>query len=90
MAHESFEDAEVAAVMNRLYVNIKVHRVERSDNDQIYMAALPDTSRSFRQRIERGPAGLPIHTPDNGSLFRHGRATAHPWPAPLGHCRRNA
>jgi uncharacterized protein YyaL (SSP411 family) len=29
MAHESFEDAEVAAVMNRLFVNIKVDREER-------------------------------------------------------------
>lgn len=43
MAHESFEDAEVAAVMNRLYVNIKVDREERPDIDQIYMAALAAT-----------------------------------------------
>lgn len=40
MAHESFENAEVAAVMNRLFVNIKVDREERPDIDQIYMAAL--------------------------------------------------
>jgi uncharacterized protein len=40
MAHESFEDGEVAAVMNRLFVNIKVDREERPDIDQIYMAAL--------------------------------------------------
>ncbi|MEX3010825.1 thioredoxin domain-containing protein [Hoeflea sp. TYP-13] len=40
MAHESFEDEETAAVMNELYVNIKVDREERSDIDQIYMAAL--------------------------------------------------
>ncbi|MCW5712919.1 MAG: thioredoxin domain-containing protein [Bauldia sp.] len=40
MAHESFEDAATAAVMNRLYVNIKVDREERPDVDQIYMAAL--------------------------------------------------
>ena len=40
MAHESFEDADVAAVMNRLFVNIKVDREERPDIDQIYMAAL--------------------------------------------------
>ena len=43
MAHESFEDGEVAAVMNRLYVNIKVDREERPDIDQIYMAALAAT-----------------------------------------------
>jgi uncharacterized protein len=40
MAHESFEDDEVAAVMNDLFVNIKVDREERPDIDQIYMAAL--------------------------------------------------
>lgn len=40
MAHECFEDAEVAALMNALYVNIKVDREERPDIDQIYMAAL--------------------------------------------------
>ena len=36
MAHESFEDEETAAVMNRLYVNIKVDREERPDLDRIY------------------------------------------------------
>ena len=39
MAHESFEDAQVAAVMNELYVNIKVDREERPDLDQIYQNA---------------------------------------------------
>jgi uncharacterized protein YyaL (SSP411 family) len=40
MAHESFENEATAAVMNRLFVNIKVDREERPDIDQIYMAAL--------------------------------------------------
>ncbi len=40
MAHESFEDTTTAAVMNRLFVSIKVDREERPDIDQIYMAAL--------------------------------------------------
>lgn len=40
MAHESFEDPEVAKVMNALFVNVKVDREERPDIDQIYMAAL--------------------------------------------------
>ncbi|MCG6856527.1 MAG: thioredoxin domain-containing protein [Salaquimonas sp.] len=40
MAHESFENPEIAALMNRLYVNVKVDREERPDVDQIYMAAL--------------------------------------------------
>jgi uncharacterized protein YyaL (SSP411 family) len=39
MAHESFEDDTVAAVMNRLFVNIKVDREERPDLDQIYQTA---------------------------------------------------
>ncbi|MBX6327118.1 MAG: thioredoxin domain-containing protein [Pseudolabrys sp.] len=40
MAHESFEDEATAAVMNELFVNIKVDREERPDIDQIYMNAL--------------------------------------------------
>jgi uncharacterized protein len=40
MAHESFEDDQVAAVMNELFVSIKVDREERPDIDQIYMSAL--------------------------------------------------
>lgn len=40
MAHESFEDAATAAVMNELFVNIKVDREERPEVDQIYMSAL--------------------------------------------------
>jgi uncharacterized protein len=40
MAHESFESAETAAVMNELFVNIKVDREERPDIDAIYMRAL--------------------------------------------------
>jgi hypothetical protein len=39
MAHESFEDPAVAAVMNRHFVNIKVDREERPDLDQIYQSA---------------------------------------------------
>lgn len=39
MAHESFEDVDVAAVMNRFYVNVKVDREERPDLDQIYQSA---------------------------------------------------
>jgi uncharacterized protein YyaL (SSP411 family) len=40
MAHESFEDPAVAAVMNDLYVCIKVDREERPDIDLLYMAAV--------------------------------------------------
>ncbi|MGH8852413.1 MAG: thioredoxin domain-containing protein [Casimicrobiaceae bacterium] len=39
MAHESFEDKAVAALMNELFVNVKVDREERPDLDQIYQTA---------------------------------------------------
>jgi uncharacterized protein len=40
MAHESFENPEIAGRMNELFVNIKVDREERPDLDQIYQHAL--------------------------------------------------
>jgi uncharacterized protein len=42
MAHESFEKEETAAVMNELFVNIKVDREERPDVDTLYMTALQE------------------------------------------------
>ncbi|MEX0374864.1 thioredoxin domain-containing protein [Spiribacter pallidus] len=39
MAHESFEDAQIAAQMNRDFINIKVDREERPDLDRIYQTA---------------------------------------------------
>jgi uncharacterized protein YyaL (SSP411 family) len=39
MAHESFEDQATAAVMNRLFVNVKVDREERPDLDRVYQLA---------------------------------------------------
>ena len=52
MAHESFEDPEVAEVMNRLFVNIKVDREERPDIDQIYQSA--------HQMLTRRSGGWPL------------------------------
>jgi len=40
MAHESFEHAPTAQIMNDLFVNIKVDREERPDVDDIYMQAV--------------------------------------------------
>jgi len=40
MAHESFEDPEIAAYMNEHFINIKVDREERPDIDGIYMQAV--------------------------------------------------
>ncbi len=40
MARESFEDPEIAALLNRYFISIKVDREERPDLDRIYMAAV--------------------------------------------------
>jgi uncharacterized protein YyaL (SSP411 family) len=64
MAHESFEDAAVAAEMNRLYVNIKVDREERPDLDQIYQTA--------HHMLTRRNGGWPLTmflTPDGTPFF---------------------
>ena len=64
MAHESFEDADVAAVMNRLFVNIKVDREERPDLDQIYQTA--------HQMLTRRAGGWPLTmflAPDGTPFF---------------------
>src|SRR5216110_736976 len=58
MAHESFENEEVAATMNREFVNIKVDREERPDIDQVYMTFVQATT---------GGGGWPMNvwlTPD--------------------------
>ena len=44
MAHESFESDEVAATMNREFVNIKVDREERPDVDRVYMTFVQATT----------------------------------------------
>jgi len=40
MAHESFENPETAALMNELFINVKVDREERPDVDMLYQSAL--------------------------------------------------
>lgn len=44
LAHESFENEEVAKIMNDNFVNIKVDREERPDVDSMYMSFLQATS----------------------------------------------
>ncbi len=63
MAHESFEDPDVAAVMNALYVNIKVDREERPDLDQIYQLAhqmLAQRSGGWPLTMFLTPEGMPF------------------------------
>jgi uncharacterized protein YyaL (SSP411 family) len=52
MAHESFEDEDTAALMNKLFVNIKVDREERPDIDRIYQTA--------HQLLTQRPGGWPL------------------------------
>ncbi len=64
MAHESFEDPATAAVMNKLFINIKVDREERPDLDKIYQSA-------FQLMNQRG-GGWPLTmvlTPDQHIPF---------------------
>src|SRR5688500_4920986 len=46
MEHESFENADVAAVLNRHFVSIKVDREERPDVDRVYMTFVQATTGS--------------------------------------------
>jgi uncharacterized protein YyaL (SSP411 family) len=52
MAHESFEDPATAALMNELFINIKVDREERPDLDKIYQIA--------QQMLTHGNGGWPL------------------------------
>ena len=61
MAHESFEDERIAALMNELFVNIKVDREERPDVDSIYMQAVVAISGhgGWPMTVFLTPAGEP-------------------------------
>ncbi len=62
MAHESFEDAEVAEMMNRGFINIKVDREERPDIDAIYMNAVQAMTGSggWPMTVVMTPEGKPF------------------------------
>ncbi|RMF52198.1 MAG: thioredoxin domain-containing protein [Chloroflexota bacterium] len=64
MAHESFEDAETAAILNRDFINIKVDREERPDLDDIYMQATQIFTRGhggWPMTVFLTPEGKPFH-----------------------------
>ena len=63
MAHESFEDPEVAKILNRHFVSIKVDREERPDVDEIYMTSV---------QVLTGQGGWPMSvflTPEGKPFF---------------------
>ncbi len=63
MEHESFEDPQVAALMNETFINIKVDREERPDIDQVYMTVC---------QMMTGGGGWPltiIMTPDKQPFY---------------------
>ncbi|HUL42489.1 MAG TPA: thioredoxin domain-containing protein [Burkholderiales bacterium] len=64
MAHESFEDSEVAKLMNEHFINIKVDREERPDLDQIYQTA----QYMLTQRTGGWPLTMFL-TPDQKPFF---------------------
>ena len=63
MAHESFEDAATAALMNEHYVCVKVDREERPDLDAIYMDAVQAMTGSggWPMTVFVTPAGKPFY-----------------------------
>src|SRR5881628_3317895 len=75
MEHESFENPEIADVMNRHFVNVKVDREERPDVDQIYMQAVQSLTGhgGWPMTVFLTPGGAPFY---GGTYFppadRHG------------------
>ncbi|MDK3157513.1 DUF255 domain-containing protein [Kamptonema cortianum] len=76
MEHESFENPEIAGVMNRLFINIKVDREERPDLDHIYMQAVQQMTGQggWPLNVFLTPEGIPFY---GGTYFppegRYGR-----------------
>ena len=76
MAHESFENEAIAAIMNENFVNIKVDREERPDVDEIYMSAvqLMTQQGGWPMSVFLTPDGKPFY---GGTYFppesRYGR-----------------
>ncbi len=76
MAHESFEDETIAALMNEAFVNVKVDREERPDVDNVYMTATQALTGSggWPMTVFLTPEGKPFYAgtyfpPEDG----HGR-----------------
>ena len=63
MAHECFEDEEIAQIMNAHFVNVKVDREERPDVDEIYMNAVQVMTGSggWPMSVFLTPQGVPFY-----------------------------
>ena len=63
MAHESFENAAVAVVLNRDFIAVKVDREERPDLDRVYMTYIQQTSGhgGWPMSVWLTPEGKPFH-----------------------------
>jgi uncharacterized protein YyaL (SSP411 family) len=78
MEHESFENPEIAALMNELFVNVKVDREERPDVDEIYMTAtqLMGQGGGWPLNVFVTPEGVPFfggtYFPPSGGQGRPG------------------
>lgn len=73
MAHESFEDTDVAAIMNEKFINVKVDREERSDVDMLYMQAV---------QLMTGQGGWPLNCfvlPDGRPFYGGTYFQKHQW-----------
>src|SRR3990170_1650065 len=101
MAHESFESPSTAAVMNELFVNVKVDREERPDVDAVTMEATVGMTGSggWPTTVFMTPEGKPFYA---GTYFppepRHGmpsfddvlRAVSQTWRERRGDVERQA
>ncbi len=77
MAHESFEDPQIAALMNELYVSIKVDREERPDVDAVYMSAVQALTGSggWPLTVFLTPEGKPFY---GGTYYPPADRLGHP------------
>ena len=88
MAHECFEDEEIAAQMNELFICIKVDREERPDVDEIYMSAvrLMGEGGGWPLNVFLTPDGVPFF---GGTYFPPTAGRGRPsWPDVLTHLSR--
>jgi uncharacterized protein YyaL (SSP411 family) len=85
MAHESFEDEDVATMMNRAFVNIKVDREERPDIDKTYMLVCQMLSGSGGWPLnvlltpDKKPFYAATYIPKQGRQGRPGMRELVPW-----------